>query len=108
MLEGAFKSESSVKHGCEVLENLNYQIHFEMLKTQKQSVQFVEWLQIGHRFKDQELRDLYDFITVEGSGTDTDRDNNRVENNFPSLILLIKNEFLTMCEMQKGYIRSIE
>lgn len=46
------------------------------------------------------MRGLYEFVNP-------DKDS-RTDATFPNMLLLVKNEFVTMCEMQKGYIRNIE
>ena len=66
-----------------MLETLNYQINFERLKYQKYSIQLIEWLQEAHRYKDEELRSLYQFINADKEA--------RIESSFPNLLLLVKN-----------------
>lgn len=41
VLEEAFSSPSTIRKGSELLETLNYQIHLDKLKGQKQTIQFI-------------------------------------------------------------------
>lgn len=48
-------------------------------------------------------------IEKEREEGETDREKeDRMDTSYPNLIMLVKGEFLAMCETQKGYIRSIE
>lgn len=102
LLDEAFSDQEEQVKGCELLETLDYKVSMRHGNHNELNNKLVHWLQQAHRFKDQQIKEIY-YRLLNLSYEDS-----KDEQTYQSFVHLILAEVDSNVEMRSNYIRTID